>query len=200
MSVEQWGLVFGAFSVVFGVWAYLRRHLQPKLVYRITQDRPLLSAGQLDTSDVEVRSHDVVVNEPWVWGVAFTNTGKAPIRPADFASSIWFDFNSAVAFLDVQAVGDCEVAFAKTESTVHLGITPQIINPGETLELAALFDGPLEAGPPRGKIAGVTEIELVKVGNAYSNLDFLARMLLLATVVAAFLGLFILWQSYVVAP
>lgn len=155
-----WGLVVGLIGVGLAVWFYVRRDVKPALVYRITQNRPLLGGTSLETKAISVNVGSSIVKEPWVWGAAFTNTGKAPIRPADFDSAITFRFENSATFLQVQSVGECRLAMDedRANNVLDLGIAPQVINPGETLEIAALTDGRIEADKPRGKIAGVKKI------------------------------------------
>lgn len=193
MDLGAWGIVIGVIGIGLAVVFHYRREVQPRLTYRIGH-RPLLGGVKLNTKDLEVWSGENLVSEPWIWEAAFTNTGKGPIRPADFDPAVYFRFASSAQFLQVEAVGSPK-AYIKDHEENHsfmFGIAPQVINPGESVEIVALTDGPVDAGPPRGKIAGVQRIRLV--GDDPPTIENALQPALIAVLVATIVLL--IWLAY----
>jgi hypothetical protein len=166
--VDPLTVTFGAISAVAllaAVYFWLNPRL-PKvsLAYVITQNRPLLANNALE--DLRLTSHGVEVNEPWVVGVALVNDGKGPIRPGDFDGPVLFKFRHHDGFLQTLAVEGAALANVHPERGQLWveGFAPQLLNPGDSLEFVALFDGPPVFERIEGRVAGVMEIRELKRG------------------------------------
>ena len=162
---ETLTLILGVVSVLLGLaafyfWKYPRT---PELAmrYRITQDRPLIGHGPLTRTNLEVRAGEAILGDPWVWSVVIENAGKGPIRPSDFGSDVIFVLSIAKEkIFQIQAVGETTMGdFGETpDGNFFLGFAPQVLNVGDTAEVAILSEGKPELLEVNARLAGISEL------------------------------------------
>lgn len=120
--------------------------------------------------DLTLYSTDVLVEQPWVLGVALFNDGRAPVRPADFDGPVVFDFalEDERGFLQVTMVSELGAFhdFAETaDGRSILSIEPILLNPGDRVEFVTLSDGQPRLQGVRGRVAGIGELKEARRGD-----------------------------------
>jgi hypothetical protein len=152
------GVVIGVAALVFAVLGYLNRLAHARIEYVVTVSRRILPGRVAD--DLEVAHRGVVLADPALSVVRIVNTGDRAIRTEDFETPL------SVTFGAVRELVSASWSATRPEDlrpgigidSNRVSIAPNVINPGDMLELQVLSAGPPSGVSLAGRVADLVVI------------------------------------------
>jgi len=148
----------GIAALAFTVLSYLNRRGRARVEYIVTMSRPILPGRVAD--DFEVAHQGVMVADPAVSVLRIVNTGDRAIRPEDFETdlTVTFDAVDKIVSASWSATRPDDLRPGIEIEGDRVLVAPQVINPGDLLELQVLSAGPPNRVSVGGRLADVVTV------------------------------------------
>ena len=153
------GVIVGAAALVFTVLSYLSRRGLARLEYVVTMTRRILPGRVAD--DLDVTHHGVEVADPALSVVRIVNTGDRAIRREDFETDLTVTYDGVRELVSASwsATRPDDLRPGIGIEGNRVLISPQVINPGDMLELQVLSAGPPSAVSVAGRVADLLVVQ-----------------------------------------
>ncbi len=157
-------LLLAALAVVIGAlqWHGARRRKGPAVA--LVTNRGLVAHNA--RFPMRITYGDVTVGQPRLLVLAIGNVGNVPVVADDFETPLRVEIGrSRLLDATVSRARPTDLPVSLSHGEGRLELQPLLLNPGDSIELQCLLDGPLDARDivPGGRISGISSLPLLSV-------------------------------------